>query len=31
VPDIDLDGNGQNDALSIGIGVTALPGAFTPP
>ena len=30
-PDIDLDGNGTNDALSLGIGVTGVGGTFTPP
>jgi hypothetical protein len=29
--DIDLDMNGTNDAISIGVGVTAVPGTFTPP
>ncbi len=30
-PDIDLDGNGTNDALSLGIGVSAVTATFTPP
>ena len=30
-PDIDLDGEGTNDALSLGLGVTAVKGTFTPP
>ncbi|KAB2891190.1 MAG: hypothetical protein F9K40_19005 [Kofleriaceae bacterium] len=30
-PDIDLDGDGTNDALSLGIGVSAVAGTFTPP
>jgi hypothetical protein len=30
-PDIDLDGNGTNDALSLGIGVTAVAATFTVP
>jgi len=30
-PDIDLDGNGTNDALSLGIGVTAVGAVYTPP
>lgn len=30
-PDIDLDGNGTNDALSLGIGVTGVGAVFTPP
>lgn len=29
--DIDLDGNDQNDAVSLGVGVTAVKGAFTVP
>jgi hypothetical protein len=30
-PDIDLNGDGTNDALSLGIGVTAVTAVFTPP
>ena len=30
-PDIDLDGDGTNDALSLGLGVTAVAGTFTVP
>lgn len=30
-PDIDLNGDGTNDALSLGIGVTAVGAVFTPP
>ncbi|HRK96825.1 MAG TPA: hypothetical protein PK694_10935 [Rhodospirillales bacterium] len=30
-PDIDLDGDGTNDALSLGIGVSAVAATFTPP
>jgi hypothetical protein len=30
-PDIDLDGNGTNDAISLGIGVTAVKGTFPAP
>lgn len=29
-PDIDVDGDGVNDALSWGIGIDAVPGQFTP-
>ncbi len=29
--DIDLDGDGTNDALSLGIGVSAVAGTYTPP
>lgn len=29
-PDIDVDGDGVNDALSWGIGIEAVPGDFTP-
>ena len=30
-PDIDLNGDGTNDALSLGIGVTSVGATFTPP
>jgi hypothetical protein len=30
-PDIDLDGDGTNDALSLGLGVTGVAGTFTVP
>jgi hypothetical protein len=30
-PDIDLDGEGTNNALSIGLGFTAVKGTFTTP
>ncbi|MBE7448883.1 MAG: hypothetical protein HS111_08310 [Kofleriaceae bacterium] len=30
-PDIDLNGDGTNDALSLGIGVSAVAATFTPP
>lgn len=30
-PDIDLNGDGTNDALSLGIGVKAVAGTFNPP
>ncbi|HVV87222.1 MAG TPA: hypothetical protein VHE35_29480 [Kofleriaceae bacterium] len=30
-PDIDLDGDGMADAVSLGVGVQAVAGAFTPP
>jgi hypothetical protein len=30
-PDIDADGGGSFDALSVGFGVTAVGAAFTPP
>lgn len=30
-PDVDLDGDGTNDALSLGVGVTGVAGSFTVP
>jgi hypothetical protein len=30
-PDVDLSGDGTNDALSLGIGVEVVPATFTPP